>query len=163
MVTDDEKWIIYHNVGRKREWTDKDKQPIPVAKVSLHPKKILLSVWWYFYMVLLYVWFDLLRTARTKSNHYIEQFSRLNIELIKKRPRLVNIKKVLFQHDNARPHTGRITLQKISEFNWELLPHSAYSPDIPPSDFHLFRALQFFLLGKKLKQDVQNELTSFFF
>ena len=56
------------------------------------------------------------------------------------------------------------TLQKISEFNWKLLPHPAYSPDIASSDFHLFRALQNFLLGKKLnsKQDVQNELSSFF-
>ena len=72
----------------------------------------------------------------------------------------MNIKKVLFHHDNARPHTARTTLQKISELNWELLPHPAYSPDIAPSDFHLFRALRNFLLGKKLnsKQDVQNKL-----
>mgnify|MGYP004576351081 CR=1 FL=1 len=26
LVTGDEKWIIYHNVRRKRQWTDKDKQ-----------------------------------------------------------------------------------------------------------------------------------------
>ncbi|GFT06870.1 histone-lysine N-methyltransferase SETMAR [Trichonephila clavipes] len=42
LVTGDKKRIIYHNITRKRTWTDRDKQPIPTAKVSLHiPKKIL--------------------------------------------------------------------------------------------------------------------------
>lgn len=162
LVTGDEKWIIYHNVRRKRQWTDKGKQPIPTAKVSLHPKKILLSVWWDMYGV---IYYELLEPNQTiNADVYSEQLRRLNLELIKKRPRLVNIKKVLFHHDNARPHTARTMLQKISEFNWELLPHPAYSPDIAPSDFHLFRGLQNFLLGKKLnsKQDVQNELSTFF-
>ena len=36
---------------------------------------------------------------------------------------------------------GRVT-KKLSEFNWEILPHPPYSPDIAPSDYHLFRALQ---------------------
>ncbi|CAK9805828.1 Histone-lysine N-methyltransferase SETMAR [Anthophora plagiata] len=35
LVTDDEKWIIYHNVRRKRQWTDKDKQLISTAVVYL--------------------------------------------------------------------------------------------------------------------------------
>ncbi|CAK9832629.1 Histone-lysine N-methyltransferase SETMAR [Anthophora retusa] len=150
------------NDGRKRQWTDKDKQPIPTAKVSLHSKKILLSVWWDMYSV---IYYELLEPNQTiNADVYNEQLCRLNLELIKKRPRLVNIKKVLFHRDNARPHKAQTTLQKISEFNWELLSHPAYSPDIVPSDFHLFRALQNFLLGKKLnsKQDVQNELSGFF-
>lgn len=162
LVTGDEKWILYHNVTRKRQWTDKDKQPSPTAKVSLHPKKILLSVWWDMYGVIHYELLEPNQTINAKV--YSEQLSRLNSELIKKRPRLVNIKKVLFHHDNARPHTARTTLQKISEFNWELLPHPPYSPDIAPSDFHLFRSLQNFLLRKKLKSkdEVRKELSNFF-
>ena len=27
------------------------------------------------------------------------------------------------------------------ELDWELLSHPAYSPDLAPSDYHLFRAL----------------------
>ena len=33
-------------------------------------------------------------------------------------------------------------------FGWETLPHPAYSPDIAPSDYYLFRSLQHFLSGK---------------
>jgi hypothetical protein len=29
----------------------------------------------------------------------------------------------------------------IQELNWEILPHSPYSPDLAPSDYHLFCSL----------------------
>ncbi|GFV88596.1 histone-lysine N-methyltransferase SETMAR [Trichonephila clavipes] len=62
LITGDEKLINYHNMTRKRTWTDRDKQPIPTAKVSLHPKKIL------FECLVGYAWCNLFRTVRTKSN-----------------------------------------------------------------------------------------------
>ena len=31
---------------------------------------------------------------------------------------------------------------KLKDFGWEVLQHPTYSPDIAPSDFHLFRSLQ---------------------
>lgn len=31
------------------------------------------------------------------------------------------------------------------ELGWEILPHLPYSPDLAPSDFHLFRPLKTFL------------------
>ncbi|XP_023217668.1 histone-lysine N-methyltransferase SETMAR-like [Centruroides sculpturatus] len=162
LVTGDEKWVIYDNVTRKRQRTDKDKQPISTPKASLHPKKVLLSVWWDMYGV---IYYELLEPNKTiNADVYSEQLCRLNSELIKKRSRLVNMKKVLFHHDNARQHMARKTLQKINELNWELLPHPAYSPDIASSDFQLFRALQNFCQSKNFnsKQDIQNELRSFF-
>ena len=45
---------------------------------------------------------------------------------------------------------GSVT-KNLSEFNWKILPHPPYSPDITPSDYHLFRALQHFLVGKKFE------------
>jgi histone-lysine N-methyltransferase SETMAR len=41
-------------------------------------------------------------------------------------------------YDNARPHTARLTLEKIEKMVWEILPRPPYSPDLAPSDCHLF-------------------------
>jgi histone-lysine N-methyltransferase SETMAR len=59
---------------------------------------------------------------------------------------------VVLQQDNARPHMGKKTLQKIEELEGiELLPHPAFSPDLEPSDYCLFRSITQFLRGKKFQ------------
>jgi hypothetical protein len=35
----------------------------------------------------------------------------------------------------------------IQELDWEILPHPPYSPDLLPSDYHLFRSLSNNLRG----------------
>ncbi|UYV72377.1 hypothetical protein LAZ67_9002838 [Cordylochernes scorpioides] len=45
---------------------------------------------------------------------------------------------IKFHQDNARPHTAQQTLVRIYRYVWTLMPHSAYSPDMTPSDFYLF-------------------------
>jgi len=45
-------------------------------------------------------------------------------------------KKVILQHDNAQPHTVRLTLEKIENMGWEVLPHPLYSPDLAPSHYN---------------------------
>jgi histone-lysine N-methyltransferase SETMAR len=49
---------------------------------------------------------------------------------------------VLLHHDNARPHTARATQERIQELQREFLEHPSYSPDLTPSDFHLFGPLK---------------------
>ncbi|KAJ4429430.1 hypothetical protein ANN_21599 [Periplaneta americana] len=46
----------------------------------------------------------------------------------------------LLQHDSARPHSANMTKAAIQELGWEVIPHPAYSPNLAPSDFHLFRS-----------------------
>ncbi|KAG5331577.1 SETMR methyltransferase, partial [Acromyrmex charruanus] len=52
----------------------------------------------------------------------------------------------------------------VLESGWEVLMHPPYSPDIAPSDYHLFRSLQNFLNGVKLtsKEACENHLKQFF-
>jgi histone-lysine N-methyltransferase SETMAR len=56
-------------------------------------------------------------------------------------------KTVILQHDNARPHTARLALQTIRKNGCELLSHPPYSPDLAPSDYHLFGPLKDHLRG----------------
>ena len=68
------------------------------------------------------------------ASHYVQTLSKLRRALHDKRPE----RKVIMQHDNIRPHTPRLTLEKIEKMGWEVLPHLPYSPDLAPSDYHLF-------------------------
>jgi len=46
-----------------------------------------------------------------------------------------------------------------AKFNWDILEHPPYSPDLAPSDFHLFLHLKTHLAGQKFDEDeVQEEV-----
>ncbi|GFO30057.1 histone-lysine N-methyltransferase [Plakobranchus ocellatus] len=40
-----------------------------------------------------------------------------------------------------------LTQQWLQRYGWKILPHPAYSPDLAPSDFHLFGPLKRHLGG----------------
>jgi len=61
-------------------------------------------------------------------------------------------KKVLL-HDNARPHTASHTVETINHLGFEVLEHPAYSPDLTPSDYHLFGPLKNALQGHRFSTD----------
>ena len=48
--------------------------------------------------------------------------------------------KIILLHDNARPHVAAPVKTYLETFKWEVLSHP-YSPDIAPSDYHLFRSM----------------------
>ncbi|KAG5308502.1 MOS1T transposase, partial [Pseudoatta argentina] len=59
-----------------------------------------------------------------------------------KRPRYAQRHdKVILLHDNARPHVAKPVKTYLETLKWEVLPHPLYSPDIAPSDFHVFRSM----------------------
>jgi histone-lysine N-methyltransferase SETMAR len=60
---------------------------------------------------------------------------------------------MLLQNDNARPHTSLKAREAITKFDWTVLPHPPYSPDLAPSDFHLFGALKNSVRRVKFKTD----------
>ena len=47
----------------------------------------------------------------------------------------------LYQQDNARPHTARVTLDFLRQNNVNLMPHPALSPDLNPIE-HLLDMVQ---------------------
>ena len=94
---------------------------------------------------------------------YIQQLQRVKEKLHGKRPTLVNCQNVIL-HDNARPHTARITQEAILQLQLSVLPHPPYSPDLAPTDYLLFRSLQNFLNGKifKSQEQVRQAVEEFF-
>ncbi|XP_014293834.1 histone-lysine N-methyltransferase SETMAR-like [Halyomorpha halys] len=90
---------------------------------------------------------DYLPTGQTiKGQYYVNLLDQLQEMIREKMPGLVR-KTVIFHQDNPRSHKSAITMAKLHELRYELLPHPPYSPDLLPSDFHLLPKLKIFLGG----------------
>lgn len=57
-----------------------------------------------------------------------------------------------------------MTQAKLQDLNWQVLPHAPYSPDLAPSDFHLFRSLEHSLRDTEFDdlEHLENWLHGFF-
>lgn len=146
IITCDEKWILYDNRKRASEWVDRGSVPKCSPKPSLHPKKILISVWWCQTGLIHYEF--LKKGESITSDVYCNQLERMHQKLKVLHPAIVNRNIPILLHDNARPHVAKQTLQKVNDLGYEILPHPAYSPDLSPTDYYLFQALHYFLSGK---------------
>ena len=62
-------------------------------------------------------------------------------------------KSVLLFHDNARPHMAAHAVDTLRALKFEVLKHPPYSPDLAPSDFHLFGPMKEHLHGQKFADD----------
>ena len=101
VVTGDEKWCLFYNERRRRRsWVDASSSAQPQPKTNLHPRKVMLCIWWDSQGVL---YWELLNPGESvKATAYCAQLDRLAATIQQKRPRHGPIR---FLHDNARPHT----------------------------------------------------------
>ncbi|GFT84373.1 transposase [Trichonephila clavipes] len=101
--------------------------------------------------------------AKHNSDLYCQPLDRLKQVIDQKWPNWP-IEEVLLHQDNVWPHTALVTRQKLWELGREVLMYPPYSPDLPPSDYYLFLALQNFLNDKKLgsREYCENRLLEFF-
>ena len=162
IFTCDEKWILYKNMHRGSQWLDKDEPPGHFPKRDLHPKKVMITVWWNKTGILHY---SFLETGKTiTSSSYSQELDKCHKKLTKKCPNVVNRKGPILLHDNAKPHVGKITQKKLSSLGIEVLPHPPYSPDLSPTDYHMFRHLDLFLRNKIFddRRDIENAVQDFF-
>jgi transposase len=54
-------------------------------------------------------------------------------------------KGVILLHNHVQPHTRARTNALIILFNWEIFDHPPYSPDLVPSNYHLFTKMKVWL------------------
>ena len=65
------------------------------------------------------------------------------------------MKGVLFLLDNTSAHRALSTQKKLAYLGFQCLGHPPYSPDLTPSDYHLFPGLKKQLKGRHFSSDVE--------
>ena len=103
--------------------------------VERFTRKVMLTVFWDVQGPITISFFE--KGSFVNSAHYCKLLKQVKKDIKNKR-RSHQSKGVIMHYDNARPHTAAQTVQTINNLGWELLPHPPYSPDLTPSDFHLF-------------------------
>lgn len=157
IVTCDEKWIYFRNGDNRNQWLDPSQPALPVVKRGRFDKKVMLCVWWNFQGVIHY---ELLPDGFSiNAELYSQQLDRMYASLQKKYPAVINRRRGLLIQDNAKPHVAIRTKEKIEDLDGiELLPHPAYSPDLAPLDYYLFRSMANFFKGRNFKNQQEVEI-----
>ena len=119
-------------------------------KNSKHRPRLERSCWLFFWNSERVVLADFLeKEATVNSQRYIETLTGL-----KRRVERTGIRnETLLQHDNTSPHTSAATRDAIQRLEFSVLPHPPYSPDLAPSDLHLFPKLKEHLKGQRFSCD----------
>ncbi|KAJ4426673.1 hypothetical protein ANN_26471 [Periplaneta americana] len=118
--------------------------------------KVMATVFWDRKGVLL---LDFMPKGTTiNANRYCETLRKLRRAIQNKRRGMLS-RGVVLLHDNARPHTAASTRELLDQFGWEIFDHPPYSPELAPSDFHLFTKLKDFLGGTRFGSDEELKKT----
>ncbi|KAJ4427740.1 hypothetical protein ANN_25393 [Periplaneta americana] len=145
IVMGDKTWISHFTPETKQQSMHWQHSGSPVRmkfKQTLSVRKVMCTVFWDRKGILL---IDFLpRGESVNADLYCETLRKLRRAIQNKRRGMLTAGVVLL-HDNARPHTARCTAAVLTEFGWDLLDHPPYSPDLAPSDFHVFLHLKKFL------------------
>ncbi|UYV63007.1 hypothetical protein LAZ67_2002824 [Cordylochernes scorpioides] len=107
---------------------------------------------------------DFLNKGQTITSNYYENLVKKLREAIKEKRRGKLSRKIVYHQHNAPSHRSLQAMAAIYDSGFELLSHAPYSPDLAPSDFHLFPHLKKSLSGIHFRSDeeVIDAVTSFF-
>jgi histone-lysine N-methyltransferase SETMAR len=163
IVTSDEKWIFLRNPDTGNQWLQPGQVGTPVVRRGRFEKKVMLCVWWNVEGV---VHWELVPAGRAVNGKlYVEQLERVHEALRQRYPSMIRRNQILLQQDNAPAHTSRTTKEKIEELDGvDVLPHPPYSPDLAPSDYHMFRSMAHFLRGRRFNNtdELEDGIREFF-
>ena len=150
IVPCNEKWIFYNNQRQPAQWLDQEEAPKNFPKPNLHPKKVMVSVWWSDSAL---IHSNFLNPSETiTSEKYAQQINEMHWKLKCLQLASVNKRGSVLLHDNAWLHVPQPMLPKLNELGYEVLPHLPYSPDLLPTNCHFFKHLNNFLADKMLPQ-----------
>ena len=139
IVTGDEKWIYFQNPKRKKSWVDPaNHQHLPQDQIASDGRRCCV-----FGGIRSVIYYELLKPGKTINAHrYHQQLIKLHRALHEKRPHYrKRHDKLIFLRDNTPLHMSTMVQNYLETLNWEVLLHPAYSPDLAPSDYHLFSSM----------------------
>jgi len=76
-------------------------------------------------------------------------------DILKEKRRGKFTKGVLFLHDKDPAHRALATQKKLAYLGFQRLDHPPYSPNLAPSDYHLFPGLKKQLKGRHSSSDAE--------
>ena len=149
----DETWVHHFTPEAKqqsKQWKHPG-SPLPKkAKTVPSAGKVMASVFWDADGILL---IDYLQKGQTIDGTYYASLLTQLPEKIKIKRRGKLTKGVLFHQDNAPVHKSVIAMAAIHDCGFKLIEHPPYSPDLAPSDFHLFPKLKTAISGTHFQSD----------
>jgi len=154
LVTRDETWVHYHQPETKKankEWRHTSAPKPKKIRIQSSAGKVILTLFWDERGVILEHYTP--RGNTVTSATYADPLKNHLRPAIKSKRRGLLSTGVLLQHENARPHNTRSTIATIQDLSFECLPHPPYSPDLSPSDFHVFGPLKEAMGGKFFRFD----------
>ncbi|GBP41947.1 Mariner Mos1 transposase [Eumeta japonica] len=128
------------NPKKRKPWGLPGHASTFTAKLNIHGKKLMICIWW---DQLGEVYYELLNPSETITGTlYRIRLMRLTRALKEKFLQYYSRHhKIILLHDNARPHVAVTVKYYLKTLGSKVPPHSPYSPDIAPSDYHLFRSV----------------------
>lgn len=153
IVTGDETWVSHVTPESKQqsmEWRHSGSPRRHKVKPTLSRDKIMCTVFWDRQGILLVEFLP--RGETINAERYCATLRKLRRAIQNKRRGMLTQGLVLL-HDNARPHTAGLTQNLIQRFGWEQFDHPPYSPDLAPSDYHLFLNLKRDFGGRRFDSD----------
>ena len=152
-VTMDETWVHHFTPESKqqsKQWKHPGSPPPKKAKTVPSAGKVMASVLWDADGILM---IDYLQKGKTINGAYYSSLLKQLKERIKIKRRGKIRKGVLFHQDNAPAHKSVVAMAAINDCGFELVQHPPYSPDLAPSDFHLFPKLKKAISGSHFQSD----------
>jgi len=152
----DEAWLYHYDPETKQqsmEWRHScSLRPPKKFRIQKSAGKVLASIFLDQGGILL---IDYLPKGQTINADYYSSLLVQLKDILKEKLRGKVTKVVLFLHDNAPAHRALATQKKLAYLGFQCLDHPPYSPDLAPSDCHLFPGLKKQLKGRHFSSDAE--------
>lgn len=153
LITMDETWLYHYDPESKQQsmiWKRAEEPPPTKFRKSRSAGKVMMSIFWDSKGAILVRFVD---HGETVNGAYHANLLHELRNAVKEKRRGMLARGVLLLQDNAPAHTAAIATRAIKDCGFGQLSHPPYSPDLAPSDYHLFSHLKRDMRGRHFYSD----------